>query len=476
MVLSLVSLADSPELFSNVIAYLNRTDTFSLLLTCKALYPAAHQRLWSTLDLSEYPLFFNHEDAISNQGRHKLAQLLKIYRSDLSGLKLVHTLHLNGGVFSKTSVTRTSGLMGTLGDQLYRRSMEPRHVSLDISSTYCDIGLESSNSYTSKDGLFFLQVLKDYSRSRAPVFFTLHLTADFIGPTLHRDKFKINLSDILDLTKLTKLNLTLYLRNRILSTDDQEALWDSGEEWEDNQPGNRSPQQKFADYDVIGDSDTGNIREQAKLLSGLLFSTPNLIDLCLATNSSRYEPVELYNFAKALKALQRTVLALRKLRVLELHGLIFHPCFFLHPPESVKVFRVESGGASNVSAAWWKKFAACPFTNVEEMTLNTQHMALGNWTSSDDEEEQQTDIKFWIFGVGDVKIQGLRKFRAPLLETLQITHGPLDLLECILKKNPNLDEDSASRLGAACALDKAYKMDSTDLMDENMYCDQGPIC
>lgn len=135
MTLSLLSLADSPELFSNIIAYLHRTDTFSLLLTCKSLYPTAHQRLWSTLDLSEYPLFFNHEDAVSNQGRHKLAQLLKIYRSDLSGLKQIQNIYLNGGVFSKTSVTRTSGLMGTLGDQLYRRSIEPRHVSLDISST-----------------------------------------------------------------------------------------------------------------------------------------------------------------------------------------------------------------------------------------------------------------------------------------------------------------------------------------------------
>ncbi|KAF3192027.1 hypothetical protein TWF788_004218 [Orbilia oligospora] len=429
MTLSLLSLADSPELFSNIIAYLHRTDTFSLLLTCKSLYPIAHQWLWSTLDLSEYPLFFNHEDSVSNQGRYKLAQLLKIYRSDLSGLKQIQNIHLNGGVFSKTSVTRTSGLMGTLGDQLYRRSIEPRHVSLDISS-----------------------------------------------PTLHRDKFKHNLSDIFDLTKLTKINLTLYLRNRILSSDDQEALWDSSEEWEDNQPGNRSPQQRFADYDVIGDSDTGNIREQAKLLSGLLFSTPNLVHLCLATNSSRYEPVELYNFAKALKALQRTVLALRKLRVIELHGLIFHPCFFLHPPESVRVFRIESGGTGNVSAAWWKKFAACPFTNVEEMTLNTQHMALGNWTSSDDEEEQQNDIKFWIFGVGDVKMGNLRKFRAPLLETLQISHGPLDLLECVLKKNPQLDEDSVKRLSAACMLDKAYKMETADLMDENVYCDENQVC
>ncbi|KAK6339840.1 hypothetical protein TWF718_009230 [Orbilia javanica] len=361
--------------------------------------------------------------------------------------------------------------MGTLGDQLYRRSIEPRHVSLDISSTCCDIGLEYISSYTSKDGLFFLQVLKDYSRSRAPVFFSLHLTTDFIGPTLHRDKFKHNLSDILDLTKITKLNLTLYLRNRILSTDDQEALWDSGEDCDENQSGNRSPQQRFADYDVIGDSDTGNIREQAKLLSSLLFSTPHLVHLCLVTNSSRYEPVELYNFAKALKTLQRTVFALRKLRVLELHGLIFHPCFFLSPPESVRVFRVESGGTSNVSAAWWKKFAACAFTNVEEMTLNTQHMALGSWTSNDDEEEQQHDIKFWIFGIGDVKMVNLKKFNAPPFEALQITHGPMDLLECVLRKNPNLDVDSAQRLAAACALDRAHKMDASDLMEGTVYYD-----
>ncbi|KAK6352229.1 hypothetical protein TWF730_009059 [Orbilia blumenaviensis] len=385
---------------------------------------------------------------------------------------MIQKILLNGGAFSKTGVTRSSGLLGTLGDQLYRRSIEPRHVSLDISS-HC---LQPMGTPSTKDGLFFFQVLKDYSRSRAPVFFSLHLTADFIGPTLHRDNFKHNLGDIIDLTKLTKINLTLTLRNRILSTDDREALWDSGEEWEDNQPGNRSPQQRFADYDVIGDSDTGNIREQAKLLSGLLFGTPNLIHLSLATNSSRYEPVELYNFAKALRGLQRTVLGLRKLKVMELHGLIFHPCFFLHPPESVKIFRVESGGISNVSAAWWKKFAACAFTNVEEMVLDTQHMSLGSWTSGDDEEEQQTDIKFWIFGVGDVKIESLRKFRAPLLETLQINHGPLDLLECVLKKNPNLDEDSARRLGAACALDQAYKSEAMNLMNGNVYYGQNGPC
>ncbi|KAF3220293.1 hypothetical protein TWF679_009671 [Orbilia oligospora] len=110
------------------------------------------------------------------------------------------------------------------------------------------------------------------------------------------------------------------------------------------------------------------------------------------------------------------------------------------------------------------------------MTLNTQHMALGNWTSSDDEEEQQNDIKFWIFGVGDVKMGNLRKFRAPLLETLQISHGPLDLLECVLKKNPQLDEDSVKRLSAACMLDKAYKMETADLMDENVYCDENQVC
>ncbi|KAK6523494.1 hypothetical protein TWF281_001475 [Arthrobotrys megalospora] len=459
--LSFLSLADSPELLSNIIAYLNPTDTFSLLLTCKSLYPTAHQRLWATLDLSEYPLFFETGNAIGNQGRHKLAQLLQIYRSDLSGLRLIQNLKLNGGVFSKSSVMRTSGLLGTLGDQFYRRSIEPRHVSIDISSVYLE------NTFYTSDVVFFLQVLKDYSRSRAPVFFSLDLTADFIGPTLHRDKFRHNLSDIVDLTKLTRINLTLTLRNRILSSDDQAALWDSGEEWEDNQPGNRSPQQRFADYDVVGDSDTGNIREQAKLLSGLLFATPNLVHLSLATNSSRYEPVELYNFAKALRGLQRTVLGLRKLKVMELHGLIFHPCFFLQPPESVKVFRVGSGGTSNVSAAWWKKFAACTFTNVEEMTLNTQHMGLGSWTSGDDEEEQQHDLKFWIFGVGDVKMEGLRRFSAPLLETLQINHGPLDLLECVLKRNKNLDEDSIKRLGAACALDEAYKTEATNLLAGN---------
>lgn len=137
-----------------------------------------------------------------------------------------------------------------------------------------------------------------------------------------------------------------------------------------------------------------------------------------------------------LKGLQSAITDLKHLRGLSLSGYLFHPSFFIIPPENTKSLTIKQ----EVSIAWWRKFAQCPFMGLEDLTMETRHAGtelISEWLSSDEEEvrfyESAHEFEFLL---GDLEIRGLKNFRT----YSDYYYRPDDFSELLRRKNPGLQE------------------------------------
>ncbi|KAF3290354.1 hypothetical protein EYR41_011891 [Orbilia oligospora] len=151
-----------------------------------------------------------------------------------------------------------------------------------------------------------------------------------------------------------------------------------------------------------------------------------------------------------LENLQRVFLELRCLHSLVIDGFIFDPHFFLCLPKGLREFRILRA----MGQEWWKQFAKHPFVGLQSLFLHVetdQFFDLAEDVCSDNS-----------FTLGCVSVSGLRNFKIFGRSKL-----PIDLEDCIVRNNPNLDEDSLRhiwyRRGASIAAKCFWKIDSRAL-------------
>ncbi|KAF3933397.1 hypothetical protein ABW19_dt0207098 [Dactylella cylindrospora] len=453
-----------PELLSSILSHLNLKDIYSLILTCKSLYPISHRKLWSVLHLCDRipqkyrgppcpPFVHNPDNAIGNDGCRRLVRAIKELGAENLGFGSVRGLVLEPECFSR-SVVR-DGLVRAIGDEIENgRMMGVRWVKVSVWSNY----LETSDN--PPEGIErFLRILKEYSEGKSSDEFSFILDANFITSISPWYRPKSTLFDLIDLEKITSLDLQLDIfcdedEDDPIGFDDEDDL----EVDEISAHGSNLDEEDSDGVDAEGEGIKysksaelppayATLGEQISDLTKLLNATVNLNILKLATDTEDrgYMPPPIYRLGTLLNNLQAAFTSLRKLRWLFLRGPLFHPSFFVTPPENVRFLKISC----DVSVSWWRRFAKCQFRNVEDLRI-VHHFAIrGSWMGPEDEDDYKAvddgDMsRLWgdpfPFELGDVAVEGLKRF------WMEGVMGPEDLVSLVLKKNKGLDEECVSKL------------------------------
>ncbi|KAJ6260253.1 hypothetical protein Dda_4477 [Drechslerella dactyloides] len=441
-----------PELVGEIMAYLPLNDVLSLMRTCKALYPGSHRRLWHTLHLCDRvprryigppcpPLTFMPQVAnvVANEGCRQLERVMQEARTQKGkctegqslwsgladsqfGFQHMRGLALEAEVFQRSTAWVEDGLISALGHLIGGGKIPLTWMKVSVWSSY----LETSDRLPG--GIEqFLSLVKKYSKTKKPEEFSLIVDANFISSISPWYRLRSSLFDLIDMSKLTTLDLRLDLFD-----DDDEGPIAGAAVFAPQQhySKNRRPAAQVAGSNAV---------KQIKELTRLLIRSPNLRSFRLITDSEDrpYNPPPISQLAPLLKKLQYAFLNLRKLTWLALCGEIFHPSFFVIPPRNVRVVKIRC----DVSVAWWRRFARCPFPAVEEMLLLHRPVLRGGWMDASDEMHYKPVVQThcigdygapYAFAVGDVGISTLKRF---------FTDGecaPADLLRCIVRKNKGL--------------------------------------
>ncbi|KAK6534477.1 hypothetical protein TWF281_005800 [Arthrobotrys megalospora] len=254
--------------------------------------------------------------------------------------------------------------------------LRPNRVDLEISH-------KGWNSQNCPDSLLSL---KKYSQSRSPQEFSILLESNVVH----------SLPALIDLAKVAKLTLGLLVAPR------RDA----------------PPAQGVEDLTMV------------------LMESPNLTYLSWEGGTARTQRFHLPMVWDSLQNLQAAVAKLRHLKVLKIHRYLFHPSFFLTPPESVKTLSLEC----IVSEAWWRTFSASPLPGLENLTIG--YVAKCDLPSGLQGFVDQAIVKFDTLTLGNVAVRDLKKFSC----NRNHTNIPLDLRECIARNNVGLDIESRKEL------------------------------
>ncbi|KAF3911528.1 hypothetical protein ABW20_dc0108787 [Dactylellina cionopaga] len=427
-----------PELLSLILTHLDLKDTFSFLRTCKALYPISHRHLWSTLHLCDRiplkykgppcpPFVHNPFNAIGNDGCRRLAKAIREFGDDKLGFEYIRGLVLEPEVFARSTACMKDGVLKVLGDRI---------EAGDVGITWVKVSVWSSYLETSDDppaGIErFLRILKRYSEGKTAEEFSSILDVNFIASISPWYSPKCSLFDLIDTTKITSLDLQLDLYDD--EDEEGELLMSNSQE---NEGDNAEDGDSDADDEDATDTTPmveGIAAKQIRDLTRLLTEAVNLRTMKLVTDSEDrpYTPPPIYKLAHLLNKLQTAFTGLKRLNWLYLRGEIFHPSFFIAPPENVRDLKIKC----IVSVAWWRRFAACPLTGVRDLTIYNRPVERGGWMSGKDEDDydamgDEVTGLWWLplpFDVNEVKVEGLR--------TLWVQGGftPGDFVECIVKQ------------------------------------------
>ncbi|EPS36279.1 hypothetical protein H072_10219 [Dactylellina haptotyla CBS 200.50] len=248
-----------------------------------------------------------------------------------------------------------------------------------------------------------------YSKTKTQKEFSIHLKASIV-----RD-----IPKILDLEKITRYELLVYYHEC-----ETRQFWS-----------------------ITDDSSTvEHIKELTKLLSQLV----NLRYFSWNTYFCKYNVFKLAEakeISDELKKLQNTFTNMRHLKTLVLSEFLFHPSFFLTPPESVRT--LEIGG--DLSPTWWRQFAACPFTELETLKIQSPEYPYFEVEAFVDAEEAAQKIdKLFLkeVAVTSLKSCALDDNEVHVVGDPKRWYLPADITECIYQKNKMLRPDF--RRSVAC--------------------------
>ncbi|KAK6345501.1 hypothetical protein TWF718_007416 [Orbilia javanica] len=419
------------ELVSLVLIHLSLRDTLSLLQTCKSLYPPSLHHLYSTLHLCDRipgryrgppcpPFIHNPLRAVGNDGCRALARTINEFEKRgevMPGFGLIRGLVLEPEVFARSTACMKDGLLRVLGDRIEEGGVAVRWVKVSVWGSYLET---SDNPPTGIQR--FLGILKRYSQEKTPDEFSIILDANFIRSISQWFQPKCSIFDLIDLEKVTSLDLQIFLH------DDEGEYIFSDYSWEDDES---EADGEGSCGDRMGHTIAG---KQATDLTMLLTKTVNLRTLKLATDNEDlpYSPPPIERMAPLLNSLQAAFLGLRQLEWLYLRGQMFHPSFFVTPPQNVRYLKIKCV----VSVAWWRRFANAELKGVKELVIYNSRAEMTGWMGDLDKEdyEIEPDGDYGMvyasakeFDLGSVKVEGLREF------WLQGGFRPRDLGECIAK-------------------------------------------
>ncbi|KAK6504819.1 hypothetical protein TWF481_006756 [Arthrobotrys musiformis] len=424
------------ELVSLILTHLSLRDTLSLLQTCKSLYLPSLHHLYSTLHLCDRipgkyngppcpPFTHNPLRAVGNDGCRALARTINEFekRGDvMPGFGFIRGLVLEPEVFSRSTACMRDGLLRVLGDRIEEGGVAVRWVKVSVWGSYLETSDDPPTGIER-----FLKILKEYSEGRTTDDFSIILDANFITSISQWYKPKCSIFDLIDLEKVTSLDIQIFLHD-----DDDEAFQMTSSE--------------DGDGDIEDDADDGNTHgdrilesiagKQATDLTALLTKTVNLRTLKLVTDNEdrEYNPPPIgRGVASLLNNLQTAFSSLKQLEWLYLRGEMFHPSFFITPPPKVRVLKIKCV----VSVAWWRRFANAELKGVSELVIYNSSVSTASWMGDTDQDdyfiEQYDDDGFEglygavpkPFDLGSVRVEGLRQF------WLQGGFRPRDLGECI---------------------------------------------
>ncbi|KAF3295494.1 hypothetical protein TWF132_001538 [Orbilia oligospora] len=427
---SLVGLSQAPETLYLILKHLDSNDLFSLLLTCKSLYPTCYCELWSALGFEGPNPINPTRRTVPVKGYTRFRDAIDTFGADNLGFKYTKFLGLGASIFRNrdrsldlgkklVGLLKTGKLAPSVADVRFnpwgRRSSKSIIVS---SNANPDIPQEFT-----REMYQVLAGLKKYSETKSPENLSISLRTELVY-TIPR---------LFDLEKITtyEVGLSFYRRgkNRSWSTPD-------------------SP------------NNTGNhILELKTLLGGMT----NLKHFSWNMNfrTPHRDAFLIEKFTTEFDELQAVFTKMQYLESLALLDCLFHPSFFLIPPKTVK--KLEYGG--NLSNIWWRRFAKYSFTGVEDLFIRaieaSEEYSMTAFLPPDSFEDVNTLL------LGEVAITGLKKC------TLGLCGGwssfrPLDLGECIIQKNKHLEHtisDATAENRAQMLVCRAYSRISGKLLN-----------
>ncbi|RVD82329.1 uncharacterized protein DFL_006757 [Arthrobotrys flagrans] len=424
------------ELVSLILIQLSLRDTLSLLQTCKSLYPPSLHHLYSTLHLCDRipgkyrgppcpPFTHNPLRAVGNDGCRALARTINEFEKRgevMPGVGFIRGLVLEPEVFARSTACMRDGLLRVLGDRIEEGGVAVRWVKVSVWGSYLET-LDDPPTGIER----FLGILKRYSEGKKADEFSIILDTNFISSISQWFKPKCSIFDLIDLEKVTSLDLQIFLHDDEYEDDFRmSSSEDEGDIKEDAD-----------DEEVYEDRILETIAgKQATDLTALLTRTVNLRSLKLATDNEdrQYNPPPIERMASVLNNLQTAFLGLKQLEWLYLRGEMFHPSWFITPPQNVKTLKIKCV----VSVAWWRRFANAELKGVKDLIIYNSKAEMDSWMSETDKDDyymEPDDDEFGMayattpkeFDLGSVKVEGLREF------WLQGGFRPQDLGECIAK-------------------------------------------
>ncbi|KAK6339208.1 hypothetical protein TWF718_008630 [Orbilia javanica] len=391
-----------PELLSHIILHLPyKYYIHPLLLTSKRLYHIAYPHIWESLESNHTERFFYTPTSVNSKeneitGLHKLSGVARDVISnrdddedgDVLGFRYLRNMLFWPSDLVQNSAWAESGLFEVICGQIEAGNVQLRRVEFILDT-----------EVSSTKALGFLTLLKEHSKT----------WSGFKSPHI-----RINIPWSKTFTRLITENFRMeditYLRIRC----------------DEDFPSGATGQGIQIPIDNI------------KRLTSLLKDLPSLEELEI---HGPEDPEELFEtriepLIPSLTDLQTAILGLKKLKELSTSTILFHPSFFVPPPENLRRLII----AQEISWEWWHKFSQYRFPRtLEQLTLDLPDaIAPATWNSPGDIDAQ-------IRGntVYNMKSLGLTSLRKLQLKNLPGSYKvPSDFCDLLLENNPGLDEAS----------------------------------
>ncbi|EGX50981.1 hypothetical protein AOL_s00054g717 [Orbilia oligospora ATCC 24927] len=357
------------ELLSEIIGFLDmRSDMISLLQTSKTMYYGTYPHFWRTFepvfqdgakecDLEKL-LTITNEKGVNAMGFNHIKEIRFFSGHMRSSLRRLYVGEAACAARRQYDKFFPGELFDIFSDKLASGEMTLRRVRLHLVEAGC----------ASESALNFLRVLKEYSKSNR---LSIDATTDMCNRCTYARCLQI---DAFALECFTHLQLP-FLSSASLTTE----------------------------HDTI---------EEIEVVVKILQLTKSLKQLELMGNKHAMDCDFPISKLPQLEDLQNAVTNLKYLKCLKVLGLIFHPSFFLIPPDSV----TKLGLTQIVSISWWRKFAQCPLVNVTELKMKASYLGArtsrepSRWLGEDDKEANEAKDKNYKFFLGGLAMQNLRKF------------------------------------------------------------------
>ncbi|KAK6536000.1 hypothetical protein TWF281_000246 [Arthrobotrys megalospora] len=390
---SLEGLSKIPEILFDILSHLSERDVYSVLRTCKSLYPACYRHFWSILLFHNYGgvWYPQHKDKLYPRPLRRRCDGLadRIYHGDITnmGFEFTRVIWFGNHIFGDNNSSmrkELKGFVSHLRGLIVSGSLNLRHAIISYHADH-----DGSQDYG------ILRDLKKYSEARTIREFSINLQPQ----GLHH------------LTEYFNLELVTVF---VGSADYHKYKAYNRDEIELDAPKN------------LDDNIEQLIHIFAKMvnLENFIWTTPG--ENWYTMRRIRGGLGHISNYGTQFTALQEAFNGLTKLRRIELRLFLFHPSFFLVPPVAVKEYVIA---AEDLTVEWWREFTTCPMVGVDVLHFGY--------------DSRPYLIRRSDITLEDVAVTGLKEFSC---DDRKCGPLPRDLEECILRRNPGLGSKDVKTL------------------------------